>query len=252
MKPLRGKTPWCHRLACEAITIMELLIVISIIALLSALAVPAIRALTRSNTISSANRQLLDDFALARQRAINEASVVHVVFVPTWDELNNNKATLLSGSERNKSAFTNIWAGAQTRYALYAERSAGDQPGQHHGRYLTGWHALPEGVFIPESELNRLERMKLPFPTVDGQRYGLPHIAFDYSGSIVDQNGSRHPEGAFLALARDSVLISRDSSGAVTDFDALENPPGNSSNNFNHIRINGLTGRARVERPEIQ
>jgi type II secretory pathway pseudopilin PulG len=233
-------------------TVMELLIVISIIALLSALAVPAIRALTRSNTISSANRQLLDDFALARQRAINERSVVHIVFVPTWDELNNNKPMLLAGSERNKSAFTNIWAGAQIRYALYAERSAGDQPGQHHPRYLTGWHTLPEGVFIPERELNRLERMKLPFPTVEGQVYGLPHIAFNFSGAVVDQNGAVHSEGAFLELARGSILVSRDASGAVTSFDARENPPNNSVDNFNRVRVDGLTGRARVEQPQIQ
>jgi len=52
-----------------------------IIALLSVIALPAIRGMTRSNTMSSANRQLLDDIALARQRAINERSIVHIVFV---------------------------------------------------------------------------------------------------------------------------------------------------------------------------
>jgi len=122
-------------------TVMELLIVVAIIALLSALAVPAIRALTRSNTISSANRQILDDVALARQRAINERSIVHIVFVPPIDEMRNN--VKLQGGDRNRSVITNLWTGSQTRYALYAERSAGDQPGQHHPRYLTGWHTLP-------------------------------------------------------------------------------------------------------------
>ena len=53
----------------------------------SVLAVPAIRGFTRSNTVTSANRQLLDDFALARQWAINTRSVVHVIFVPPYDEV---------------------------------------------------------------------------------------------------------------------------------------------------------------------
>src|SRR5258705_6108044 len=82
MKVLRQRA--CEALRRSAMTVMELLIVVSIIALLSVLAMPAIRALTRSNTISSANRQLLDDVALARQRAINERSIVHIVFVPPF------------------------------------------------------------------------------------------------------------------------------------------------------------------------
>jgi type II secretory pathway pseudopilin PulG len=234
----------------SAMTVMELLIVISIIALLSALALPAIRALTRSNTISSANRQLLDDVALARQRAINERSIVHIVFVPPDDEMRTQ--VKLQGTVRNRSVITNLWAGSQTRYALYAERSAGDQPGQHHPRYLTGWHTLPEGIFIPLRELTRLERITIPFPTIDGLVFDVPHIAFDYSGAIVDKSGIRHPEGQFLELARGSVFVSRDANGTVILFDAKENPPNNSVDNYNRIRIDGLTGRARVERPEIQ
>lgn len=238
--------------SCSAITVLELMVVIAIIALLSALAVPAIRGLTRSNTISSANRQLLDDIALARQRAINERSIVHIVFVPT------NVANLQAfpphpSAERDRKVLTNLWTGAQVRYALFAERSAGDQPGQHHSRYLTGWHSLPEGVFISESTLDRLERVHdVPFPTVNGNRYDLPHIAFDLSGAIVDTNGVRRTEGQYLELARGSIMYQRDPNGGVSYYDVQENPPGNSINNYNRIRIDGLTGRAKVERPEIQ
>src|SRR5437764_2766816 len=114
-----------HSGSMAGVTVMELLIVISITALLSALAVPAIRALTRSNTISSANRQLLDDIALARQRAINEHSIVHVVFVPPIAELQLIQPS--TSSERARKVLTNLWTGAQTRYALVAERTAGDQ-----------------------------------------------------------------------------------------------------------------------------
>ena len=47
-------------------------------------------------------------------------------------------------------------------------------------------------------------------------------------------------------------MFQRDNNGQVIFFDAREIPPGNSTNNFNRVRIDGLTGRARIERPEIQ
>jgi type II secretory pathway pseudopilin PulG len=254
MKVLRQRAG--EALRRSAMTVMELLIVVSIIALLSVLAMPAIRALTRSNTISSANRQLLDDVALARQRAINERSIVHIVFVPPFPEM--QLVGIQPGDTlRNRSATTNLWAGSQTRYALYAERSAGDQPGQHHPRYLTGWHTLPEGIFFPEWMLTvtgpgSLERVTVPFPTIDGQPHDLPHIAFDYSGAVIDKGGVRQPQGAAISLARGSVLVSRNPDGTVALFDAKEIPSDNSISNFNRVRIDGLTGRARVERPEIE
>src|SRR5262249_5786432 len=90
----------------SGVTVLELMIVIGIIALLSALAVPAMRGFGRANTIASANRQLLDDFALARQRAINERSVVHVLFVPPYSEFPNIK--FMGTSQRNLKMLTNI------------------------------------------------------------------------------------------------------------------------------------------------
>lgn len=241
--------------SCSAITVLELMVVIAIIALLSVAALPAIRGMTRSNTIASANRQLLDDIALARQRAINERSIVRVLLIPT------NVFRIADyppkpgpdpGSLRDRKVLTNLWSGAQIRYALYAERSAGDQPGQHHPRYLTSWRTLPEGVFIPLREYDRLQKVQVPFPTIDGDVYTLANIAFDHSGAVVDPVGNRRPEGEFLELARGSVMFQRNDIQEVIFFDVRENPPGNSINNFNRVRIDGLTGRARIERPEIE
>ena len=242
---------------CAGMTVLELLVVVAIIGILSVLAVPAIRALTRSNTISSANRQLLDDIALARQRAINEHSIVHVLFVQT-NVLSMNPNTK---NPQNGKVLGNLMTGGQTRYALYAERTAGDQPGQHHPRYLTGWHTLPEGVFFadrpedtPPGGLSHLEKFLVPFfPTLNGGLMDLPHIAFDDSGALVDVNGNRRPGGEYIELARGSIMFQRDTNNAqVIFFDAREIPPRNSVDNFDRVRIDGLTGRARIERPEIQ
>ena len=43
----------------------------------------------------------------------------------------------------------------------------------------------------------------------------------------------------------------RDPNTDTLYFDARESPPNNSINNYNRIRIDGLTGRTRLERPEI-
>jgi hypothetical protein len=56
-------------------------------------------------------------------------------------------------------------------------------------------------------------------------------------------------------LASGSIFFPRDSNGvplAAKPADVVETPPGNSISNYNNIRIDWLTGRARVERREMQ
>src|ERR1041384_6014921 len=83
------RTLCTHRLArctssasSSAFTLLEMLTVVVIIGLILAVAVPAIKGMKKSNVIAAADRQLLDDLALARQRAILGRTTVHVVFVP--------------------------------------------------------------------------------------------------------------------------------------------------------------------------
>ena len=68
--------------AAAAFTILELLVVITIIGILAAVGLPAIRGMTKSNSLVAADRQLLDDLGYARLRAIADHTTVFVVFVP--------------------------------------------------------------------------------------------------------------------------------------------------------------------------
>jgi hypothetical protein len=93
-----------------------------------------------------------------------------------------------------------------------------------------------------------------PFPTVHGNRYPVPFLSFNSKGGLLvkDSRNNIVPQDEVINLARASVLVQRGTSGEVLNFDVRELPRGNSISNYNRIRIDGLTGRTRVEQPTIQ
>jgi prepilin-type N-terminal cleavage/methylation domain-containing protein len=267
----------------RAFTLLELLVVIGLIAILTTLAVPILRGLRGGSETSSASRQLLDDLGLARLKAISERTTVYVFFVTTnfWPAAN-------PGAVGSSRTYNNLVAGQLTDYALYLARSVGDQPGAPHGRYLTAWKSLPDGVFIPTWKFDTGATAVFPdrnqfvapflyydntggagspirvaFPTtganlappaaIPNLPSSLPYIAFNSSGALVDYNQVPVPD-QFIPLARGDIFpLIKDAMGyfPATPADAKEIPPNNSINNPNLIRINALTGRGRVERPEL-
>ncbi len=241
-----------------AFTLMELLVVMGIIGLLAVVSLPAVRGISKSNAMAAANRQLLDDIALARQYAISRRSSVYMLFAPPLGLLSQGEQNNLFNflSPDNKELVLRSQA---TAYALFSLHSLGDQPGQINFSYLTPWRSLPEGVFIPDSKftntINGVTHFaygySIPFPSL-GLRIGSVQtffILFDAQGGLASK------QDEIIPLALGSVLLARNPATgglAWAPADILERPPNNSIVNSNHIHIDWLTGRARVERAEIQ
>ena len=137
----------------RAFTLIEMLVVISILGILAALTVPALKNFGKSNVNISASRQLLDDVARARQLAISQRTTVYMVFVPTnfWDNpgtINLNTAWFNPLTPAQQTAATNLCGNQLSGYNFVAYGAMGDQPGQHAWHYLAPWQTLPDGSFI--------------------------------------------------------------------------------------------------------
>jgi hypothetical protein len=55
----------------------------------------------------------------------------------------------------------------------------------------------------------------------------------------------------YIWLTRGSIFKGYDGAGNMIPFSVRETPPGNWTNNFNRIHIDPMTGRAKLEQPEI-
>jgi len=262
----------------RAFTLLELLMVITIIALLASMAWPRGSGIAKSNTMIAATRQLMDDVGLARQKAISMRSPVYVVFINGIATNQDFLVTFRALTDvRFRKEVTNLFGGQYTSYALYTTKNVGDQPGNSHPRYLTPWKTLPQGTFIAVNKFatyspddNVLDRgfamyhadqynsarPKFLFPGTDSPKsFALPYICFNSQGQLVsDTSKSGNYNDAYIPLASGSVFYPRNTDGSFALQQApsvLETPFNNSVSNYNRIHISWATGRAKLERPEI-
>ncbi len=276
----------------RAFTLLELLVVIGIIGILAASSMPAIRSLSQSNTISAAHGQFMDDLAMARQYAMARRQTVYMVFVTPimraqFDTIRRGIPQPLQAQYLRQ--LTNLVDRQYTGYALYAERSVGDQPGRYTPRYLTPWKTLPDGIYFdtdkfefrePKNwapaawteEVTRrhpLPYRKFPFPNTDralldlesrdqNARLWLPYIAFDGQGRLTffsatgDELKVKPPFQA-VKLQRGSIFFPRTTTGTGEfDPDKKVDIMRTSQTNLLVVLIDQNSGRPRVEGVSIK
>ena len=256
------------RRQAHAFTLAEMLVVIVIIAIMAAISLPRLRGLGEGNAMNAAVRQLRDDVSLARQKAISGRTTVAIIFISP-DVLYDINPNDPSYDTQESAQIKRLQGGLYTQYAMFAFRELGEQPGQISPHYIGTWKTLPDKVFIPEAKFTTgtadgiapfNNANGIPFPFSRSIKLEFPYIAFDYEGRLFDLDNSGQGTGTLrtqgnitIPLARGSILYTRDAqTDLVTDFDVQEIPPGNSTNTYNHIVIDWLTGRSKVERPELQ
>ena len=270
------REPSCHasRVTCHAFTLVEMLVVLAIMGIIAALVVPAIKNFGNSDAMTGADQQMLGDVARARQLAMSQRNTVYMVFVPTnfWAYINQAALTT-----NQLIAETNLCGDQLSGYTFMSLGSVGDQPGQHQWSYLAPWVNLPDGTFIPAQKfltgqsytirdpapngpvytINGFITNAFPFPTADSSvAVMLPCIAFNYLGQLTTNNaGDMASLHELIPLAKGGVQAALDPNSKIYQFASpqiAENPAGNSTNAYNIIDIDPLTGRASLQTPKVR
>jgi prepilin-type N-terminal cleavage/methylation domain-containing protein len=253
----------------RAFTLLELMLVIAIIGFIAALTLPHVAGFGQANSMASATRQLLDDVALARQRAMVNRATVYMVFLSPTFWTNGSYSAAMSGQQ-----VSNLMVHQYSAYALVSLATVGDQPGQHHPQYVTDWRFLPSGVFIAPFEFSPFvaavrttntlsgtintafilpwSTVSVPFPSLYSTNtvMTLPCIGFTPQGSLA----TAFSADQYIALARGSILYPTDTNGMPLFLPPIvsEVPPNNSVNNPNVIQIDWVTARATLLQNQFQ
>jgi len=296
-----------NRATQPGFTLIELLVVVTIIGLMAALSVPALKGFGQGNLINSVSRQLLDDIGYARSKAISDRCNVYVVFVSTNIVDSWNRGVLEQGLQAAASELPNVESsrflyGARlmctnllqqqyAAYAIYADRTVGDQPSKKNPRYLSEWKTLPDGVIIHPHKMRDstvsewlnyktnnykqsnigapLPWISVHFPLAKGAEVYCPCIAFNYKGELIfPETGNAASSATFVSVPVSCdyemlpiikastfyppVGVSEDGySTSLAPYVEVTPEPMVSTDPIVKIRIDGKTGKARMLKEEF-
>jgi len=261
----------------RAFTLLELLVVIAILGLIAGLTVPVLNNFAKSDATLGASRQLLDGVARARQLAISRRTTIYMVFVPPnfWSGFSSTQTNTPAGM----TAAINLCDKQLTGYTFVAKGAMGDQPGQHLWHYLDRWQNLPERTFIAWTkftnslmttqpytitdtinpgkfyDIRGFATNAIPFPTATNDSLIFPYIAFNYLGQLTVDGQTLADRDEYIPIAKGSVIYAADPATKMFQFNSpqvSETPPGNSTDSYNIVHIDRLTGRAVLEFQKMQ
>ena len=199
----------------NAFTLIEMLVVIVIVAIMAAIAIPAVTNLVKSSGVNGAAREVSNTLSLARQYAITHRTTTRVVF-----------------PYRGTAGAATSQAPPYRSYGVVAKVNT--PPGW---AYIGKWESLPLGVIflkVAPSGGGALDNLtkdtKVPFPTTNSVASTLlAYIEFTPTG-VTSLSG-----GATLTYQEGFV----DGSG---------NPTPTSANATTNI-VDDIIGRIQVKRP---
>jgi hypothetical protein len=251
----------------------------AVMGIMAALAVPALKNFGQADAMIAADQQLLTDVARARQLAISQRTTVYMVFVPAnfWTQPWAGSTTWTNGLTPDElTAVISLCDKQLTGYTFIADGALGDQPGQHQWHYLAPWQALPDGTFIATNKIigasyqitdpvsgvsypivpfNYTNSIAFPVETNTANLPYLPYIAFNYLGQLTPDGQTVLGRHEYIPLVRGVVAPAMDPATRAFRLSApqvVENPPGNSTNIYNLIDIDPLTGRATLQEPQLK
>ena len=198
-------------------TLVEMLVVIVIVGMMLALALPAVNNLMKSGGVSAASRHVSNTLNLARQYAITHRTVTRVVF-PYSGTFGANGTDL---------------APVYQSYAVYA---VGATP----PAYVSKWEHLPLGTvfmnrtpsFGSPASVDDLGTFTTPFPTNSATSAKLAYIEFNPTGAASNPGTFTITEG----FVNGAVLTPTSKNGLTLA-------------NVVTVSVDNVIGRIQVNRP---
>jgi len=274
----------------RAFTLAEMLTVLAIMGILAALVVPVLKNFSHADATLAAGQQLLGDIGRARQLAMSQRTTVYMVFLPEgfWTNLDLSKLSPLELTVVTNLAGDQLTGYTFLAYGALGDQPGQHQwhyltPWQTlpDNTYIdTNKFDQFAPAFTFTDPINFSNTFSIspfdftngfPFPTetnnpADHPNLSLPYIAFNYLGRLISSSKDSDPIGngqdiplvrgaaapAFDPPTRTFILYWPPPSTAAALPQVVEIPPGNSTNAYNIIHIDPLTGRATLEQPKLQ